>query len=100
MAKPQKDLLIQPNTTCECLLNELQIIWNEVGESETEKGRMLYELEEECVEVYRRKVDKANRSRAQLRQEIADSEAELACICSTMGERPVHFRQVGCFMNH
>ncbi|KAK8470380.1 hypothetical protein PHAVU_004G127100 [Phaseolus vulgaris] len=93
MAKPQKDLLIQPNTTCECLLNELQIIWNEVGESETEKGRMLYELEEECVEVYRRKVDKANRSRAQLRQEIADSEAELACICSTMGERPVHFRQ-------
>ncbi|XP_047151080.1 65-kDa microtubule-associated protein 3-like isoform X1 [Vigna umbellata] len=93
MARHQKGLLLQSNTTCESLLNELQIIWNEVGESETEKDRMLYELEEECVEVYRRKVDKANRSRAQLRQEIADSEAELACICSTMGERPVHFRQ-------
>ncbi|XP_014505196.1 65-kDa microtubule-associated protein 3 [Vigna radiata var. radiata] len=93
MAKHQKGLLLQSNTTCESLLNELQIIWNEVGESETEKDRMLYELEEECVEVYRRKVDKANRSRAQLRQDIADSEAELACICSTMGERPVHFRQ-------
>ncbi|XP_017438957.1 LOW QUALITY PROTEIN: 65-kDa microtubule-associated protein 3 [Vigna angularis] len=93
MDRHQKGLLLQSNTTCESLLNELQIIWNEVGESETEKDRMLYELEEECVEVYRRKVDKANRSRAQLRQEIADSEAELACICSTMGERPVHFRQ-------
>lgn len=56
---------------------------------------MVFEIEEECLEVYRRKVDKANRSRAQLRQEIADSEAELASICLAMGERPVHVRQVG-----
>lgn len=59
---------------------------------------MLYELEQECLEVYRRKVDKANCSRAQLRQEIADSEAELTAICSEMGERPVHSRQVRHFM--
>lgn len=58
---------------------------------------MLLELEQECLEVYRRKVDQANRCRAQLRQGIADSEAELAAICSAMGERPVHIRQV---MNH
>jgi protein regulator of cytokinesis 1 len=55
---------------------------------------MLLELEQECLEVYRRKVDQANRNRAQLRQAIADSEAELAVICSSMGERPVHIRQV------
>lgn len=55
---------------------------------------MLLELEQECLEVYRRKVDYANRCRAQLRQAIADSEAELAAICSAMGERPVHIRQV------
>lgn len=55
---------------------------------------MLLELEQECLEVYRRKVDKANKCRAQLRQAIADSEAELAAICSSMGERPVHIRQV------
>lgn len=55
---------------------------------------MLLELEQECLEVYRRKVDLANRSRAQLRQAIADSEAELAAVCSAMGERPVHIRQV------
>lgn len=80
-------------TTCGTLLNELQIIWDEVGESDVERDRMLQELERECLEVYRRKVDQANKCRAQLRQEIADAEAELAAICSAMGERPVHIRQ-------
>lgn len=61
---------------------------------------MLLEVEQECLEVYRRKVDHANRFRAQLRQAIADSEAELAAICSAMGERPVHTRQVRtCWVN-
>ncbi|AES75903.2 putative microtubule-associated protein, MAP65/Ase1/PRC1 [Medicago truncatula] len=96
MHKPHNDHpLPQAETTCGSLLQELQIIWHEVGESESEKDRMLYELEQECLEVYRRKVDKANCSRAQLRQEIADSEAELTAICSEMGERPVHSRQSG-----
>lgn len=71
-----------------------QIIWDEVGETDTDRDKMLLELEQECLEVYRRKVDQANRCRAQLRQAIADSEAELAAICSAMGERPVHIRQV------
>ncbi|XP_019453234.1 PREDICTED: 65-kDa microtubule-associated protein 3-like isoform X1 [Lupinus angustifolius] len=93
MSKPQNDRLLKAEMNCGSLLNELQIIWDEVGESETEKDRMLYELEQDCLEVYRRKVDQANRSRAQLRQEIADSEADLAAICSAMGERPIHIRQ-------
>lgn len=73
---------------------EKQIIWDEVGESDIERDKMLLELERECLEVYRRKVDTANKCRAQLRQAIADAEAELAAICSAMGERPVHIRQV------
>ncbi|KAL0317702.1 UNVERIFIED_CONTAM: microtubule-associated protein 3 [Sesamum angustifolium] len=77
----------QMETTCGSLLNELQIIWDEVGESDVERDRMLLELEQECMEVYRRKVDQANKCRAQLRQAIADAEAELAAICSAMGER-------------
>ncbi|CAL0333213.1 unnamed protein product [Lupinus luteus] len=93
MSKPQNDRLLKAEMNCGSLLNELQIIWDEVGESETEKDRMLYELEQDCLEVYRRKVDQANRSRAQLRHEIADSEADLAAICSAMGERPLHIRQ-------
>ena len=72
----------------------IQIIWDEVGETETSRDKMLLELEQECLEVYRRKVDQANRCRAQLRQAIADSEAELAAICSALGERPLHIRQV------
>ncbi|KAH9697304.1 65-kDa microtubule-associated protein 3 [Citrus sinensis] len=51
---------------------------------------MLLELEQECLQVYRRKVDEANRCRAHLRQTIADYEAELAAICSAMAEPPVH----------
>ncbi|RZR91670.1 hypothetical protein BHM03_00019846 [Ensete ventricosum] len=70
------------------------IIWDEVGESDAERDKMLLELEQECLDVYRRKVDQANRCRAQLRQAIADSEAELAAICSALGEPPVHIRQV------
>ncbi|XP_058086998.1 65-kDa microtubule-associated protein 3-like isoform X2 [Magnolia sinica] len=93
MSNLPSDQLVQMETTCGSLLYELQIIWDEVGESDTDRDKMLLELEQECLEVYRRKVDLANRSRAQLRQAIADSEAELAAICSAMGERPVHIRQ-------
>ncbi|KAD4584254.1 hypothetical protein E3N88_21855 [Mikania micrantha] len=93
MSTPSKDPLLQMETTCGSLLYELKIIWDEVGESDVERDKMLLELERECLEVYRRKVDLANKSRAQLRQAIADSEAELAAICSAMGERPVHIRQ-------
>lgn len=71
-----------------------QVIWDEVGEPDMARDRMLLELEQECLDVYRRKVDQANRCRAQLRQAIAEAEAELAGICSAMGEPPIHVRQV------
>ncbi|KAE8729922.1 65-kDa microtubule-associated protein 3 [Hibiscus syriacus] len=93
MSNPKNDPLIQVETTCGTLLYELQIIWDEVGETDADRDKMLLELERECLEVYRRKVDQANHCRAQLRRRIADSEAELAAICSAMGERPVHIRQ-------
>ncbi|XP_073021385.1 65-kDa microtubule-associated protein 3 isoform X1 [Primulina eburnea] len=93
MLNGERNWLTQMGTTCGSLLNELQIIWDEVGESDAERDRLLLELEQECLEAYRRKVDQANRGRAQLRKDIADAEAELAAICSAMGERPVHIRQ-------
>ncbi|KAJ4706170.1 65-kDa microtubule-associated-like protein [Melia azedarach] len=85
--------LRQVETASGSFLNELQRIWDEVGETDSDRDKMLLELEQECLEVYRRKVDRANQCRAQLRQTIADHEAELAAICSAMGERPVHIRQ-------
>ncbi|CAM0954042.1 unnamed protein product [Alopecurus aequalis] len=85
--------LLQMEAACGALMGELQVIWDEVGEQDAERDRMLLDLQQECVDAYRRKVDQANRCRAQLRQAIADAEAELAAICSAMGEPPVHLRQ-------
>ncbi|KAK8577492.1 hypothetical protein V6N13_027764 [Hibiscus sabdariffa] len=93
MSTPRIDPLVHLETTCRTLLDELQIIWDEIGETHADRDEMLLELERECVEVYRRKVDQANLNKAHIRQTIADYEAELAAICSAMGERPVHIRQ-------
>ncbi|GKV16290.1 hypothetical protein SLEP1_g26954 [Rubroshorea leprosula] len=93
MSSVQNNPILQAETTCGTLLCELQIIWDEVGETDADKEKMVLDLEQECLEVYRRKVGQANHWKAQLRQSIADCEAELAGICSAMGERPVLIRQ-------
>ncbi|XVE92139.1 hypothetical protein REPUB_Repub01dG0071300 [Reevesia pubescens] len=74
-------------TSCGYLLQELQIIWDEVGEAQLEREKVLRELEQECLEVYRRKVDRANISRARLHQELAESEAEFTHLLLSLGER-------------
>lgn len=74
------------DTSCGYLLQELQMIWDEVGEDEFEREKALLDLEEECLEVYRRKVDRANMSRARLHQELAESEAEFTHLLLSLGE--------------
>ncbi|XP_057949573.1 65-kDa microtubule-associated protein 8 isoform X2 [Malania oleifera] len=74
-------------TSCGYLLQELQMIWDEVGEDQFEREKVLLDLEQECLEVYRRKVDTANTSRARLHQELADSEAEFTHLLLSLGER-------------
>lgn len=86
-------------TTCGSLLIELQKIWEEVGEADNERDKMLLELEQECLEAYRRKVDQANHSRAQLRQAVADAEAQLADICAALGDRPAHIKKTSGSLN-
>ncbi|KAI9070955.1 hypothetical protein K1719_047081 [Acacia pycnantha] len=93
MSEHKNDPFLPYETTCGSLIYELKNIWDEVGVAEPERDKALFDLDQECLHVYRRKVDQANQSRAHLRKEIADSEAELAAICSAMGERPVHSRQ-------
>ncbi|PHU29160.1 65-kDa microtubule-associated protein 3 [Capsicum chinense] len=80
-------------TTCGSLLSEMQKIWDEMGESDIERDKMLFELQQECLEVYRRKVNQASRCRAQLQQAVAGSEAELAKICTALGEQSSYSRQ-------
>ncbi|XP_043695433.1 65-kDa microtubule-associated protein 6-like isoform X2 [Telopea speciosissima] len=77
---------VHADTTCSSLLRELQHIWNEIGENELEKDRMLLELERECLQVYRRKVDAASSDRARLHQSVAAKEAELAALSAVLGE--------------
>lgn len=63
------------------------MIWDEVGFEQEERERILEELERECTEVYKRKVDSANMSRARLHQALAESEAELTNLLLSLGER-------------
>uniref|UniRef100_A0A0E0EUC3 Uncharacterized protein n=1 Tax=Oryza meridionalis TaxID=40149 RepID=A0A0E0EUC3_9ORYZ len=80
-------------TNCGALLRELQQIWAEVGESEGEKKKVLSEIERECLEVYRRKVDDANRTRVQLHQSVATKEAEVASLVATLGEHKLYLKK-------
>ncbi|XP_052208360.1 65-kDa microtubule-associated protein 1 [Diospyros lotus] len=75
------------DTTCGSLLQQLQQIWDEVGESDEERDKMLLQLEQECLDVYKRKVDLAARSRAQLLQALADAKVELSGLLSALGEK-------------
>ncbi len=68
---------------------QMQQIWDEVGENDSERDKMLLQLEQECLEVYRRKVERASHARAQLHQDLANSETELAALFSTLGDPAV-----------
>ncbi|KAK7340116.1 hypothetical protein VNO77_20810 [Canavalia gladiata] len=83
-------------TTCDLLLKELQIIWDELGESDSQRDAMLLEIEQKCLELYRKKVDEAKQCRAQIQQEIADYETEIAGICAAIGEQPLRFETKSC----
>ncbi|CAI8598084.1 unnamed protein product [Vicia faba] len=74
-------------TSCGFLLQELQIIWEEIGEDKFEREKVLLDMEQECLEVYRKKVDRANTSRASLHQELAEAEAEFTHLLLSLGER-------------
>ncbi|XP_010244424.1 PREDICTED: 65-kDa microtubule-associated protein 5-like [Nelumbo nucifera] len=74
-------------TTCGSLLQKLQEIWDEIGESDSDRDRMLLQLEQECLDVYRRKVDKASKYKADLQQTLAEAEGEVASLISALGER-------------
>ncbi|KAL3508440.1 hypothetical protein ACH5RR_027841 [Cinchona calisaya] len=74
-------------TTCGSLLQQLQQIWDEVGETDEERDKMLLQLEQECLDVYKRKVNQAAKSRAHLLQELADAKVELLSLLSALGEK-------------
>ncbi|XP_021762347.1 65-kDa microtubule-associated protein 5-like [Chenopodium quinoa] len=85
----------QSQTTCGTLLQELQKIWDEIGENDSERDRMLLELEQECLDIYRRKVENTRKYKSDLYQTLAEGEAEIARLMSTLGERASFTRAKG-----
>ncbi|XP_059655286.1 65-kDa microtubule-associated protein 6-like isoform X2 [Cornus florida] len=69
-----------------CAEGSIQQIWNDIGETEADKDRMLLELERECLAVYHRKVDEAANAKARLHHSVAAKEAELATLMAALGE--------------
>ncbi|KAG5035308.1 hypothetical protein JHK87_010218 [Glycine soja] len=62
-------------------------IWDEVGESDEQRDKTLLQLEQECLDVYKRKVEQAAKSRAQLLQAVSDAKLELSTLLSALGEK-------------
>lgn len=74
-------------TTCGSLLQELQEIWDVIGESDSERDKMLLQLEQECLDIYRRKVEKTRKYKADLNESLAEAEAEISFLISALGEQ-------------
>ena len=70
------------------------MIWDEVGEDEIEREKVLLDIEQECLEVYRKKVDYANMARSRLHQELAESESEFTQLLLSLGERSLPERVI------
>ncbi|KAL5058400.1 hypothetical protein RYX36_030004 [Vicia faba] len=90
MISNQRSQFSHQETMCDSLLKELQVIWDELGESDSKKDAMLLEIEQTCLDLCRKKVDEAKLYRAQIQREIADCEAEIAGMCSALGEQSLH----------
>lgn len=56
---------------------------------------MLLQLEQECLDIYRRKVERTRKYKADLLQQLAEAETEIAGIASALGEGFSSFSRVG-----
>ncbi|KAG6628390.1 65-kDa microtubule-associated protein 5-like [Carya illinoinensis] len=82
-------------TTCASLLRELQILWDEIGESDSDRDKTLLQLEQECLDIYRKRVEKTRKYKADLHQSLAEAEAEINNIASALGEHAFFSRGRG-----
>lgn len=72
------------------------MIWDEIGESDGERDKMLLQLEQECLDIYRRKVENTRKYRATLHQSLEEAKLEIDTIVAALGEH-ASFSQVYCF---
>ncbi|KAJ0977992.1 hypothetical protein J5N97_013466 [Dioscorea zingiberensis] len=74
-------------TSCGSLLKELQGLWDDIGENDHEKDTMILQLEQECLDVYRRKVEQAKKHKSDLQLSVAEGESEVSNLLSVLGEQ-------------
>ncbi|KAG0453414.1 hypothetical protein HPP92_024718 [Vanilla planifolia] len=74
------------STSCDSLLQELQVLWDEIGENELERDKIILQLEQECLGVYRRKVEQERKHKDALIKVLSEREAEVSKIMFMLGE--------------
>ncbi|KAL0874010.1 hypothetical protein Bca101_023715 [Brassica carinata] len=62
-------------------------IWDEVGESDEERNKMVHRIEEEFLNVYKKKVELAAKSHAELLQIFSDANFELSNLIAALGDK-------------
>ncbi|KAI3947105.1 hypothetical protein MKW92_000040 [Papaver armeniacum] len=83
------------NTTCETLMKRLEEIWHEDDVGEDERNEMLQQLDQECLEVYKRKAGEAANGRELLHSELANAKLELFKFASALGLENIPFKLTG-----
>ncbi|KAI3839350.1 hypothetical protein MKW92_018894, partial [Papaver armeniacum] len=83
------------DATRETLLWRLEQIWHEVGEEDDKRHEILHHIDQECLDVYKRKVDQAAKSRSFLCRALADAKIELSMLGSALGEKTVFDKPTG-----
>ncbi|KAG6528371.1 hypothetical protein ZIOFF_010525 [Zingiber officinale] len=68
-----------------------QDLWNEIGEKDIERDRAILQLEQECLDLYRREVDKTRKHMAELHQMLVEGKADISSLISTLGEQRESF---------
>ncbi|KAI3946543.1 hypothetical protein MKW92_012416 [Papaver armeniacum] len=83
------------NTTCETLMKRLEEIWHEDDVGEDERNEMLQQIDQECLEVYKRKAGEAANVRELLHLELANAKLELFKFASALGLENIPFELTG-----
>ncbi|KAH0856482.1 hypothetical protein HID58_084743 [Brassica napus] len=73
-------------------LQQLQKMWDEIGESYNEIDNILEEIEQECLDVYDRKIAETIKYKAELQGSLAQADDEIVSLMSSLGEQVTYSR--------
>ncbi|KAF3562261.1 hypothetical protein DY000_02011540 [Brassica cretica] len=84
------------NSCSSCLINgikKLHKMWDEIGESYNEIDNILEEIEQECLDVYDRKIAETIKYKAELQGSLAQADDEIVSLMSSLGEQVTYSRK-------